>query len=297
MIFQKATKKTTWARVALIGPSGSGKTYTGLTIAKAMAAKVGGRVAVLDTERGSASKYAGDVADFDVCELTSFAPQNYIDALHAAANAGYRVILADSLTHAWTGEGGILDQKDKGGADFGGWRKLTPQHNALVDAILNFPGHLVATMRVKTEYVVEKDERTGKMVPRKIGLAPVQRDGLEYEFDVVADMDPDHTMHVSKSRCPALDSASIRKPGADVATMLLDWLDDGEAHEPRIARLIAAAISTSDLAHVKSELQRATKSKSIDKAAYDRLIEAGRVRGDAIRGALERGEVLGGDLA
>lgn len=221
-MFQKATKKKAKAKVALIGPSGSGKTYTALQLAKTL----GKRIAVIDTERGSASKYSGDVADFEVCELTQFAPQRYIDALHFAANEGYDVIVIDSLSHAWTGEGGILDQKDKQGGKFDGWRTLTPQHNALVDALLGYPGHLIATMRVKTEYVVEKDER-GKSVPRKIGLAPVQRDGLEYEFDVVADMDPDNCMHIAKTRCPALAGQSIRKPGADVARQLLAWLEDG----------------------------------------------------------------------
>lgn len=223
-MFQKATKKKAKARVAFIGPSGSGKTYTALTVARAL----GKRIAVIDTERGSASKYSGDVADFDVCELETFAPKKYIDALHFAAAQGYDVVVIDSLTHAWTGEGGLLDQKDKhsGKNSFDAWRTLTPQHNALVEAILGYPGHVIATMRVKTEYVIEEDAR-GKKVPRKVGLAPVQRDGLEYEFDVVADMDPDNCMHVSKSRCPALAGASIRKPGADVAKTLAAWLDDG----------------------------------------------------------------------
>lgn len=222
-MFQKATKKKAKARVALIGPSGSGKTFTALTLAKTL----GRKIAVIDTERGSASKYSGDVADFDVCELPTFEPKRYIDALHFAASEGYDVIVIDSLTHAWTGEGGILDQKDKkSGNSFDAWRTLTPQHNALVEAILGYPGHVIATMRVKTEYVVETDSR-GKAVPRKVGLAPVQRDGLEYEFDVVADMDPDNCMHVSKSRCPALAGAEVRKPGKAVAESLLAWLDDG----------------------------------------------------------------------
>ena len=236
-MFQKATKKRAKARVALIGPSGSGKTYTALTLAK----NLGKKIAVIDTERGSASKYSGDVAEFDVCELTSFEPKKYIEALHFAAREGYDVIVIDSLTHAWTGEGGILDQKDKkSGNSFDAWRTLTPQHNALVEAILGYPGHVIATMRVKTEYVVEKDDR-GKAVPRKVGLAPVQRDGLEYEFDVVADMDPDNCMHVSKSRCPAMRGGSIRKPGKAVAESLLSWLDDGVEAPTKKPQLVAQA--------------------------------------------------------
>ena len=260
-MFQKATKKKAKARVALIGPSGSGKTYTALTLAKYL----GSKIAVIDTERGSASKYSRDVAEFDTCELQSFEPRKYIEALQFAAAEGYDVIVIDSLTHAWTGEGGLLDQKDKkGGNSFDVWRTLTPQHNALVEAILSYPGHVIATMRVKTEYIVEKDER-GKAVPRKVGLAPVQRDGLEYEFDVVADMDPDNCMHVSKSRCPALSGAAVRKPGKSVADDLLAWLDDGVEAPKRKSHVdVILDKAPTDVAEAKELARRAWRTLSAD---------------------------------
>jgi energy-coupling factor transporter ATP-binding protein EcfA2 len=260
-MFQKASKKKAKARVAFIGPSGSGKTYTALTLAKYL----GKKIAVIDTERGSASKYSGDVADFDACELPTFEPKKYIEALNFAAAEGYDVIVIDSLTHAWTGEGGLLDQKDKkGGNSFDVWRTLTPQHNALVEAILGYPGHVIATMRVKTEYVVEKDER-GKSVPRKVGLAPVQRDGLEYEFDVVADMDPDNCMHVSKSRCPALSGASIRKPGRQVAEDLLAWLDDGvDAPKRKTQADVIVEKAAESVAEAKELARKAWKTLTAD---------------------------------
>jgi hypothetical protein len=112
---------------------------------------------------------------------------------------------------------------------------MSPQTRALIDAILSYPGHVVATMRTKTEYVIEEKERGGRTVkePRKIGLAPKFKDGLEYEFDVVANMD-DALLTVSKSRCSALAEASIKKPGKPFADALLAWLDDGEdAPAPR----------------------------------------------------------------
>lgn len=222
--FQKATKKKAKGRIALLGPSGSGKTFTALMTAK----HLGKKIAVVDTERGSASKYAGDVADFDVLELTSYAPQRFIEALKDAAKEGYDVVVVDSLSHAWFAEGGILDQKDKsGGNGFDAWRKLTPQHNELVEAILAYPGHVIVTMRSKMEYVQEKDSKTGKTVIRKVGLAPVQRDGMEYEFDVIGEIDVDHCLHITKSRCRALADASIRKPEAQLAEQLLAWLDQG----------------------------------------------------------------------
>jgi hypothetical protein len=247
MGFQKATKSKAKLRMALIGPSGSGKTYTALRIGF----NLGDKVAVIDTERGSASKYAGmrdttntptdgKVWDFDTCEPVSFSPQQFITNIKEADAAGYDVLIIDSLSHAWMGKDGALEQVDKAakrsqsGNSFAAWREVTPMHNALVDAILQCRAHVIVTMRAKTEYVMEKDERSGKTAPRKIGLAPVQRDGLEYEFDVVADTDIENNFIVSKTRCPGLVGAVINKPGKDVADVLNAWLSDG-AERPTTA--------------------------------------------------------------
>lgn len=220
--FRKAEKRRAKLKLALIGPGGSGKTYTALTLARTL----GKRIAVIDSERSRSELYAGTVADFDVCPLTRYSPDDYIEALRAAHE--YDVVVVDSLSHAWMGAGGILDQADARGGKFDAWKTLTPQHHRLVDALLAFPGHLIATMRVKVEYVVEKDER-GRSVPRKVGLAPVQKDGMEYEFDLIGELDGESTMTVTKSRCPALTNAVLRKPGEEVARKLLDWLADGTA--------------------------------------------------------------------
>lgn len=235
--FQKATKKKAKARVALIGPSGAGKTRTALEIGRGL----GSKIAVIDTESGSASKYS-DKADFDVLELESFSPQNYIDAIVEAGKAGYDVLIIDSLSHAWSGKGGALELVDAaakrgrgaGGNSFGAWREVTPLHNRMVDAIVRAPMHVIATIRAKTEYVQEKDERTGKVVVRKVGLQPEQRGGLEYEFDVVADINQEHDLIVSKTRCDQLDGAVVNKAGVEFATRLRSWLEDGQP-EPRMA--------------------------------------------------------------
>lgn len=223
--FKKATKSQAKLRLSIFGPSSSGKTYTALVLAKAL----GGPIAVIDTERGSASKYAGDAADFEVLELTSFEPAKYIRAIGEAEKERFPVLVVDSLTHAWSGKGGILEQKDSKGGRFDAWKDLTPQQHELLEAILSYPGHVIVTMRSKTEYVIEQVEKGGRMVatPRKIGLAPVQRQDLEYEFDVVLRMDPDNVAHVEKTRCSALSGLSIRRPGAELAGTLLAWLSDG----------------------------------------------------------------------
>jgi hypothetical protein len=228
--FTPATQEQARLRLALDGPAGSGKTFTALRVAVAL----GRRVALVDTERGSASKYA-NLFSFDALNLSNFNPENYVGAIRAAEEAGYDVLVIDSLSHAWMGEGGALQMVDQAakrsqsGNSFAAWRDVTPIHNKLVDAMLGCKCHLIVTMRSKTEWVVEKDERSGKSTPRKIGMAPIQRDGMEYEFDVVGDLDQAHNLIISKSRCPEVDSAVISKPGEDFAKTLLAWLGQGEA--------------------------------------------------------------------
>lgn len=239
MAFVKASKEKSKLRLALIGPSGSGKTYTALNIAK----HLGKKIAVIDSERGSASKYA-DLFEFDTCDMENHAPQTFVRYIKEAEAAGYDVIVIDSLSHAWIGKEGALEQVDKAakrsnsGNSFTAWRDVTPMHNELVDTILQSKAHVIATMRVKQEYVIEENEK-GKKTPRKIGLAPVQRDGVEYEFDVIADMNIDHDLIVGKTRCHLVDGLVVRKPGKEFAETLRGWLETGAEKPPA-----AAAVST-----------------------------------------------------
>ena len=241
--FKRAVKSQAKARIGLIGPSGSGKTYTALLLAQTM----GQRIAVIDTEHGSASKYA-DEFTFDTLELTDFHPQNYIDGIKAAGQAGYDVIIIDSLSHAWAGSGGALELADKGalkysGNRFAAWRDVTPLHNQLIEAMLSSPAHVIATMRSKMEYIQTQDSK-GKTIIRKVGMAPIQRDGMEYEFDIVGDLDIDHNLIISKTRCRALDGVVINKPGKELAETVKAWLSDGEPlpdkpTEAQTARMMA----------------------------------------------------------
>jgi hypothetical protein len=229
MGFQKATKAAAKLRLGLIGPAGSGKTMTALRIA----AGLGGRVAVIDTERGSASLYSGERGlDFDVNELDSYEVERFLEAIQDAAAGGYSTLVIDSLSHAWAGKGGILEYVDKagkrnqGGGNFGAWRDATPRHNALVDAILGAPMHVICTLRSKVEYVVENVG--GRNQVRKVGLQPVQRDGLEYEFTVVGDVTQDHDLVVTKTRAAFLKDAVIREAGEDLGRQLAAWLNNGQ---------------------------------------------------------------------
>lgn len=229
--FVPATRSASKARIALPGPSGSGKTYTGLTLGCRLAEKAGGRLAVIDTERGKSQMYKGiNDWDFDVYTPQSFAPASLTEALGVVAGGGWPVCLIDSWSHYWSGVDGMLEQVDrraKGGNNFSGWKEAGPDERRMIDALVSAPFHVIVTLRVKTEYVIEDNDR-GKKVPRKVGLKPEQRNNLEYEFDVIGDMDLDNVLSVSKTRIPMLHGACIPKPGPELADTIADWLADGE---------------------------------------------------------------------
>lgn len=243
LVIKDAVKHALKARIGLLAPTGGGKTFTGLKFLYAMVELgMAKKVGVIDTEHKSASKYIGDpFPSFRVIELEEdFSPEVYVEAIRLLADDGCDALLIDSLTHAWAGKGGALEIKDKVGRqkgfnDYTAWGPVTAMHNRLIEAMLSYPGHLIATMRVKMDHVVEKDEKTGKNVVRKIGLQPVQRDGMEYEFDLVGDLDTDHNFSVSKTRCRSLDGYSERKPGKDVIVKLRAWLEGTTAAADRAA--------------------------------------------------------------
>jgi len=241
--FKRATKAAAKLRLGLVGPAGSGKTMTALRIASGL----GGRVAVIDTERGSASLYAGERGlEFDVIELDTYGVERFIDGIKAAVDGGYGVLVIDSLSHAWAGKGGILEfvdnagKRNQGGGNFGAWRDATPRHNSLVDAILGAPLHVICTLRSKVEYVVENVG--GRNQVRKVGMQPVQRDGLEYEFSLVGDVTQDHDLIVTKTRAAFLKDAVIREAGEDLGRQLADWLSSGAAPTTAPATEIRAAV-------------------------------------------------------
>lgn len=229
MAFVRAKRSQAKLRLGLIGPSGSGKTYSSLSIASGL----GRKIALLDTEHSSASLYS-DVCEFDVQQIDTYEVEKYIEAIEEAGAAGYDVLVIDSLSHAWAGKGGILEFVDKAakrsGNNFAGWRDATPRHNALIDAILAAPLHIICTLRSKVEHVVETVG--GRTQVRKVGMQPVQRDGLEYEFTVVGDLTQEHDLIVTKSRAAWLADQIINKPGEALGKKLLAWLDAGEAAPP-----------------------------------------------------------------
>ncbi len=225
--FQPAVKHEAKLRFAIAGPAGSGKTYTALSLATALK----GKVAVIDTEHGSASKYA-DLWSFDVLELNPpYHPDRYTEAIKVAGEAGYDALVIDSMSHAWFGPGGLLEVVDKIAAQmkmpntFIAWKEATPIQQRFIEAVLSAPMHMITCLRSKTGYDMNKDDR-GRTIITKVGMDPIQRDGVEYEFDLFAEMTvPDNKMVISKSRCTTLNGQVFTKPtGEELAGLLVPWL-------------------------------------------------------------------------
>lgn len=226
---KQAVKSQKKARVMFSGPSGSGKTYTALQIAKGLVGD--GRKVVIDTERGSASLYA-NLVPFDVLDMDTFAPQKLMEAVHFCEQQGYECIIVDSMSHFWEGEDGLLQQVDEisarmRGNSFAAFKEATPIQRAMIDTFLRSPAHVILTARTKTEWVVEKDERTGKSAPRKIGISPIQRAGIEYEWDLSGFLDDEHNFVVEKTRIPVLDRKVLKCPGEELGKLILDDLMNG----------------------------------------------------------------------
>lgn len=243
MEIRKATRRKAKLRLGIAAPSGAGKTYGALLLAFGL----GGKIGLIDTENGSGDLYA-HLGEYDIISLQApYEVAKYRKALKAFEEAGYTTVIIDSLSHAWAGEGGLLDKQgkiaDRGGNSYTAWRQVTPDHNALVDAILQSPCHVIATMRSKTEYVLETNDK-GKQTPKKVGMAPIQRDGMEYEFTVMLDVDINHNASASKDRTELFDGKFF-KLSPETGKTLLNWLESG-AEPIDVGALILTSIREAD---------------------------------------------------
>ena len=238
MAMRKATRTKAKLRLGISGPAGGGKTFGSLLVAFGIT-NDWSKICVIDTENHSGELYANyklngiEIGEFNYIEITSpYTPEKYMAAIHEAEAAGIECIIIDSLTHAWSGEGGLLDKKgqiEKSGRagvnSWTAWRDITPMHNRLVDAILQSQTHMIATLRAKMETIQEKDE-SGKTVVRKLGMNPIQRDGMEYEFTTFIDVDQNHQATTSKDRTSLLDG-KVFCLSVDTGRLLLAWLETG----------------------------------------------------------------------
>ena len=243
MEFKRATKQNARLRLALQGPPGSGKTYSSLAIAE----HLGEKIALIDTEGNSSSIYS-DKFRFDSVSLKKFSPSAYIELIDEAERQGYDVLIIDSLSHSWIGDGGALDMvntetlKAKGNS-FQAWSKVTPAFRELIDRIIHTDMHIICTIRSKTEWVVDRNER-GKSVPRVVGTTGQIRDGVDYEFQIVGQMDENNNLVITKSRCSEIHGGVFHRPGKQFADTLKNWLSDGSQPEQEPLKQIRPATPT-----------------------------------------------------
>lgn len=260
-MFKKASTHNLKLRLALFGASGSGKTFTSLLVAQGL----GDKIALIDTERGSGSKYASRMqkeynVEYDVCTLDDFGINAYVKAINEAAKLNYDVLIIDSLTHAWKELLQVVEKlantKFRGNT-WSAWSEGTPMQQKLVDSLLNFPGHIIATMRCKTEWVVEKDEKTGKTRPNKIGLSPEQGKGIEYEFDMLMELSPEHIGRITKDRSGEFQDMIIEKPGRELGSQLKHWLALSDEKEEQ------STVTPSTIVETKTIIQQCDSLRSL----------------------------------
>lgn len=226
MAFKKAERTDATIKLAITGPSGSGKTYSALLLAKGL----GGKTAVLDTEYGSASLYS-DKFEFDTWDELDphgFPPEYFIGVIKAAEQAGYKNLIIDSISHEWNGRGGCLEIADAltrskyRGNSFVAWSEVTPRHAKLIETIVSSKLNIIATMRAKTEYVINKSEN-GKATPQKVGIGSIQRDGTDYEFTTIFELDRDsHIANAGKDRTGLFVQPCVITE--ETGKRLADWL-------------------------------------------------------------------------
>lgn len=244
---RKATRKKARLRLGIAAPSGAGKTLGALLMAYGIT-NDWDKIGLIDTEEGSGELYVGvseygvTIEPFSYIRISKdFSPENYLNAMKALEQSGCDVIIIDSLTHAWAGVGGMLDKQNaiaaKSGNSYTAWRDVTPQHNALVNAILQSPCHVIATMRSKVDYAIVEGDN-GKKKVQKLGLAPVQREGMEYEFTTFLDIDSNSVASASKDRTKLFSKVNaagvVEKINftitPETGKKLIEWLNTGKAN-------------------------------------------------------------------
>jgi hypothetical protein len=228
MELKQSNRNQARIRVAMQGPSGSGKTYSSLLLAYGIC-QDWRRIAVIDTEHQSAHLYS-HLGEYNVLNLTApYTPERYIEAITTCEKAGMDVIIIDSISHEWDGDGGIIDiHAQMAGNSFTNWGKVFPRHNALVQKILSSGSHIIATIRSKQDYVIT--EKNGKQVPEKVGMKGIQKDGLEYDYTIVFELDIYNIITCTKDRTRLFNSRIAFKIDDTTGRKIMQWCKDGEGY-------------------------------------------------------------------
>lgn len=284
LTLKKATKEHAKLHLALIGLSGSGKTYSALNLAKYLVPD--GTVLLLDSEHRTAKLY-GDIFDFNHEEVTNYDPRNYIKLIKEAEALGVDVLIIDSMSHAWNAIVDIANQ-EKSKGPFGGWDKASPIYRQFIDAILGCNMHVIATMRQKSDYVIEPNA-SGKQTPKKVGMKAENKESIEYEFDVVGEFDrDDHSLKITKSRFSEIDQKIFYLPGQELANELRRWLNTGVPAAPAKKPEQQSPMKTEKIAPGAEQKAAASASNdasapSESKPAGGKKVELGKLFTDGVK--------------
>lgn len=250
--FQKAKREQIWLKLLLGGPSGSGKTYSSLKLATGLAEASGSGIAYIDTENGRARYYAGEF-DFDDIQLSDpYTPESYIEAIDAAVDAGYKILVIDSISHEWQY---CLDvHNNMPGNSYTNWAKVTPRHDKFMEKILQSPIHIIATVRGKDEYVLE--EKNGKQAPKKVGVGFSQRDNIEYNYTVTFNLAQDtHVADATKDNTHLFEGRYDKLSEKD-GKALYQWANTGIAPAPKAAPVFESSAATETIDDVIAEIKK-----------------------------------------
>jgi hypothetical protein len=219
--FQRAARSNCKIKMAIHGPSGSGKTYSSLLIAYGITGDWN-KIAVIDSENGSANLYAHLGPYWVVSLKAPYTPEEFIGLIKMAAIQGFECLIIDSLSSEWSGQGGVLEiHGNIPGNSFTAWSKVTPRHNAFIQTILQTDMHIIGTMRSKTDYILQNKD--GKQVPEKIGMKPIQREDSEYDFTVVLELNQMHQAKVSKDRTGIFKTKSELSVTENIGKQIKQW--------------------------------------------------------------------------
>ncbi len=274
-LFTKAKREKLKLRLAIEGPSGSGKTFSALRVATGLVGKKG-KIAVIDTEHRSALLYSDDF-DFESADLKPpYTPERFVQYLNEAEKDDFDCVIIDSISHEWKGEGGVLEiHNNLGGNSFTAWGKINHRHDKLLTAILQSPVHIIVTMRSKQAYALEQNDK-GKQVPVKLGLEPIQRSGVEYEFTSVFTISRGNTACGTKDRTHMFPADNVFIPSEETGIQLKNWLEKGkEVERIPVEDFIHRMSGCGTLEELQTVFLEVNEMKSVyPKSDMEQMIEA-----------------------
>lgn len=259
MAFVKAVREKVYLKALLTGPSGSGKSWSALELATGIARKCGSDIAYIGTEGDRDKLYAqkkskhGDYTfEYDLLQLTDpFNTDKYIAAINEAIDAGYKIIIVDSLSAEWQWMNDVHNKMP--GNSFTNWGKLKPKHRELVDKILAAPAHIICCARGKDEWTME--DKNGKQVPKKVGLGSQTDKDISYEMMLSIQIDQDtHIAHADKDNTGLWDENRYTVITSKDGEELYTWCENGKVPEPKAPEIQKDVSSTDDLTSIKKEI-------------------------------------------